>query len=138
MASISSHNQDLDRPPGTMNADASASALNHSVVQPGQSDPGAYSHRSSTATVEDYSRIMLEYTQRRMARFAQHLGETDRRPATSRSSRSSNTSGTSTSGILAAQASGPAPGPGPAGQTHPHAVPKTRHVGFGADVADGV
>ncbi|KAL4929656.1 uncharacterized protein BDV17DRAFT_290367 [Aspergillus undulatus] len=63
--------------------------------------------RSQAGSVEDYSRIMLEYTQRRMVGFAD---TDDRGYATSRSSRSSNTSGQSgksTSGILASQASAP-------------------------------
>lgn len=66
-------------------------------------------HRSQHASVEDYSRIMLEYTQRRMAGFAD---PEDTGYATSRSSRSSNNSGqsgNSTSGILAGHAAGPSP-----------------------------
>ncbi|KAL4939280.1 hypothetical protein BDV06DRAFT_225193 [Aspergillus oleicola] len=66
-----------------------------------------HTERSQTGSVEDYSRIMLEYTQRRMAGCAD---TDDRGYATSRSSRSSNTSGQSgksTSGVLASQASGP-------------------------------
>ncbi|KAL4994172.1 hypothetical protein BDV10DRAFT_177411 [Aspergillus recurvatus] len=137
------HNQDLEPPPGAMNANASASAsasaLNSNAIHPGQSGPGAYNRRSSTSTVEDYSRVMLEYTQRRMAGFAGRHGNSDRGSATSRSSRSSNTSsqsGSSTSGILAEQASGP--GPSRAGQAHSPANPKIRRVDFGAGVSDGV
>ncbi|KKK11987.1 hypothetical protein ARAM_000833 [Aspergillus rambellii] len=58
-------------------------------------------------SIEDYSRIMLEYTQRRMVDFADV--DDDKGYATSRSSRSSNTSGksgVSTSGLLARQAQG--------------------------------
>ncbi|PWY74753.1 endosomal cargo receptor [Aspergillus eucalypticola CBS 122712] len=57
------------------------------------------------SSVEDYSRVMLEYTQRRMADFA----DLDDGKGSSRSSRSSQTSGnsgTSTSGMLARQAAG--------------------------------
>ncbi|KAL5338085.1 hypothetical protein BJX70DRAFT_398994 [Aspergillus crustosus] len=74
--------------------------------------------RHQTASVEDYSRIMLEYTQRRLAGFAE---TEDRGYATSRSSRSSNTSGqsgNSTSGFLAGQAAG-------------HALSKGRHDSTG-------
>ncbi|KAL4742097.1 hypothetical protein BDV11DRAFT_37109 [Aspergillus similis] len=131
-----SHNQDSDPPLGAMNADASS----RNVIYPGQSEgPGAHNRRSSTSTVEDYSRIMLEYTQRRLAGFADRLGDSDRGSATSRSSRSSNTSGqsgTSTSGFLAGQASGP--GPSLAGRTHSQADPKISRVDFGAGVLDGV
>ncbi|GKZ29102.1 hypothetical protein AbraIFM66950_003061 [Aspergillus brasiliensis] len=57
------------------------------------------------SSVEDYSRVMLEYTQRRMADFT----DLDDEKGSSRSSRSSQTSsnsGTSTSGLLARQAAG--------------------------------
>ncbi|OJZ82231.1 hypothetical protein ASPFODRAFT_210955 [Aspergillus luchuensis CBS 106.47] len=57
------------------------------------------------SSVEDYSRVMLEYTQRRMADFA----DLDDGKGSSRSSRSSQTSGNSgnsTSGTLARQAAG--------------------------------
>lgn len=84
---------DAGRPPG-----------NATVIQPEYT-----ADRNQNATVEDYSRIMLEYTQRRMAGFAD---PEDTRYAASRSSRSSNTSGqsgNSTSGILAGHASGPSP-----------------------------
>lgn len=66
-----------------------------------------FAQRSNT--VEDYSRIMLEYTSRRMAGFADPAR---RGYASSRSSRSSNASGqsgTSISGSLAGQAAGPGP-----------------------------
>ncbi|KAL3430692.1 hypothetical protein BDV09DRAFT_189013 [Aspergillus tetrazonus] len=138
-----SHNQDSGPPPGVMNANASV--RNRNVIYPGQSGgSGGHSRRSSTSTVEDYSRIMLEYTQRRMAGFADRPGDSDRRSATSRSSRSSNTSGqsgTSTSGFLAGQALGPGQGAGPGsgstGRTHSPADSKIRHVDFGAGVLDG-
>lgn len=84
---------DAGRPPG-----------NITVVHPEHTV-----YRNQNASVEDYSRIMLEYTQRRMAGFAD-LEDTGY--ATSRSSRSSNTSGqsgSSTSGILAGHASGASP-----------------------------
>ncbi|KAL2811337.1 hypothetical protein BJX63DRAFT_433489 [Aspergillus granulosus] len=55
------------------------------------------------ASVEDYSRIMLEYTQRRMASVA------DSGSRSSRASNDSGQSGSSTSGGLASQASGQAP-----------------------------
>ncbi|CBF74085.1 predicted protein [Aspergillus nidulans FGSC A4] len=137
-----SHNQDSGPPPGAMNANVSAS--NRNVIYPGQSGgSGGHSRRSST-TVEDYSRIMLEYTQRRMAGFADRPGDSGRRSATSRSSRSSNTSGqsgTSMSGFLAGQATGPGPGSGSGsaltGRTHSPADSKIRHVDFGAGVSDG-
>ncbi|KAL4758967.1 uncharacterized protein BDW70DRAFT_162069 [Aspergillus foveolatus] len=133
-----SHNQDSGPPPGAMNANASAS--NRNVIYPGQSGgSGGHNRRSSTSTVEDYSRIMLEYTQRRMAGFADRPGDSDRGSATSRSSRSSNTSGqsgTSTSGFLAGQASGPGRGAGPC-RTHSPADSKIRHVDFGAGALDG-
>ncbi|GLA39325.1 hypothetical protein AnigIFM63604_005000 [Aspergillus niger] len=57
------------------------------------------------SSVEDYSRVMLEYTQRRMADFT----DLDDEKGSSRSSRSSQTSGnsgSSTSGMLARQAAG--------------------------------
>ncbi|KAL5047358.1 hypothetical protein BDW71DRAFT_206485 [Aspergillus fruticulosus] len=130
------HSQYPDPPPGAMNADARA--LNPNVIHPGQPGSGAHNRRSSTSTIKDYSRIMLEYTERRMAGFAGRPGASDRGSATSRSS-SSNTSGqsgTSTSGILAGQASGPSPGL--AGPTHSPADPKIRRVDFGAGVSDGV
>ncbi|KAL4977073.1 hypothetical protein BDW66DRAFT_133327 [Aspergillus desertorum] len=131
------HNQDSEPPPGAMNADANASALNPNVIHPGQSGPGAHNRRSSTSSVEDYSRIMLEYTQRRMARLAKRPGDNERGSATSRSSRSSNTSsqsGGSMSGILAGQASGPGPG----FQSFSPADHKIRRVDFGAGISDGV
>ncbi|PYH42691.1 uncharacterized protein BP01DRAFT_367893 [Aspergillus saccharolyticus JOP 1030-1] len=59
-------------------------------------------------SVEDYNRVMLEYTQRRMADFAEF--DDDKGSFPSRSSRSSQTSGdsgASTSGVLASQAAGP-------------------------------
>jgi hypothetical protein len=123
-----------------MNANPSAS--NRNVIYPGQSGGSGHNRRSSTSTVEDYSRIMLEYTQRRMAGFADRPGAGDRGSATSRSSRSSNTSGqsgTSTSGFLAGQASGPGAGPGSGltGRTHSPADSNIRHVDFGAGVLDG-
>ncbi|KAL4964403.1 uncharacterized protein BDV14DRAFT_200929 [Aspergillus stella-maris] len=91
------------------------SAENSTPISPPGVDAGRlpdnnniiHTERPQTACVEDYSRIMLEYTQRRMAGFAD---TDDRSYATSRSSRSSNTSGhsgKSASGILAGQASGP-------------------------------
>ncbi|KAL4886254.1 hypothetical protein BJY04DRAFT_178732 [Aspergillus karnatakaensis] len=95
------------------------SSTNNSSMSPSDGEPGRppgnviqtdrSADRHHTASVEDYSRIMLEYTQRRMAGFAD---TDDRGYATSRSSRSSNTSGqsgNSTSGILASQAAGHAP-----------------------------
>ncbi|OJJ07982.1 hypothetical protein ASPVEDRAFT_47168 [Aspergillus versicolor CBS 583.65] len=88
-------------PPGT---DTGRPPGNFTVIQPEHSVD-----RSQTASVEDYSRIMLEYTQRRMAGFAD---PEDTGYAASRSSRSSNTSGQSgrsTSGILAGHAPGPSP-----------------------------
>ncbi|PWY79651.1 hypothetical protein BO70DRAFT_293132 [Aspergillus heteromorphus CBS 117.55] len=60
------------------------------------------------SSVEDYSRVMLEYTQRRMAGFVD-LDDDKGGHAThsSRSSQTSGNSGTSTSGFMARQASGP-------------------------------
>ncbi|KAI9041730.1 uncharacterized protein KD926_006454 [Aspergillus affinis] len=58
-------------------------------------------------SIEDYSRVMLQYTQNRMSGFAR-LDDDKRLPA-SRSSRSSDTgneSGDSASGMLARQANG--------------------------------
>ncbi|RDW93092.1 uncharacterized protein DSM5745_00414 [Aspergillus mulundensis] len=126
-ASISP-NEQPGRPPGTSTMNA-----NSSVIHPGQPDNANFhSRRSSQSTVEDYSRVMLEYTQRRMAGFAEVPGaDNDRGSSTSHSSRSSNTSGqsgTSTSGILAGQAAGPPP-----------ANPKIRHAEYDDDAAvDGV
>ncbi|KAL4903412.1 hypothetical protein BDW74DRAFT_179829 [Aspergillus multicolor] len=114
-------------------SDISTMNANSNVIHPGQSDNfNVHSRRSSQSTVEDYSRVMLEYTQRRMAGFAEVPGaDNDRGSATSHSSRSSNTSGqsgTSTSGILAGQAAGPPP-----------ANPKIRHAEYdGAGAVDGV
>ncbi|KAF7178735.1 hypothetical protein CNMCM7691_007553 [Aspergillus felis] len=59
-------------------------------------------------SIEDYNRIMLQYTQRRMSTFLD-MGN-DSTPPPSRSSRSSDSSGNSgvlTSGALARQAAGP-------------------------------
>ncbi|KAL4952145.1 hypothetical protein BDW69DRAFT_185713 [Aspergillus filifer] len=90
------------------------SAENSTPIFPPGGDAGRppgnniiHTERPQTASVEDYSRIMLEYTQRRMAGFAD---TDDKGYATSRSSRSSNASGhsgKSISGVLAGQASGP-------------------------------
>ncbi|OJJ48935.1 hypothetical protein ASPZODRAFT_1358651 [Penicilliopsis zonata CBS 506.65] len=63
-------------------------------------------------SLDDYNRIMLEYTQRQMASFVDQDGDRHRATSTrSRSSRSSDTSGRSgqsTSGILAGHAAAPA------------------------------
>ncbi|KAL4753184.1 hypothetical protein BDW72DRAFT_191331 [Aspergillus terricola var. indicus] len=137
-----SHNQDSGPSPGAMNADASTS--NRNVIYPGRSGgSGAHHRRSSTSTVADYSRIMLEYTQRRMAGFADRPGDSDRGSATSRSSRGSNTSsqsGTSTSGFLAGQDPGPGPGSGSGltSRTHSPADSKISHVDYGVGVVDGI
>ncbi|EAW24310.1 uncharacterized protein NFIA_038840 [Aspergillus fischeri NRRL 181] len=59
-------------------------------------------------SVEDYNRVMLQYTQRRMSTFLD-MGN-DGGPPPSRSSRSSDSSGNSgisTSGVLARQAAAP-------------------------------
>jgi hypothetical protein len=72
-----------------------------------QTDPSMDRHHG--ASVEDYSRIMLEYTQRRMAGFT---NTSDKGYASSRSSRASNgsgQSGMSTSGGLASLAAGQVP-----------------------------
>ncbi|OJJ95457.1 hypothetical protein ASPACDRAFT_64367 [Aspergillus aculeatus ATCC 16872] len=75
--------------------------------------PGDYrihSHRTTDphSSVEDYNRIMLEYTQRRMADFAEFDDDKGSFPSrSSRSSQTSGNSGTSTSGVLARQAAGP-------------------------------
>ncbi|KAI9369492.1 hypothetical protein BJX61DRAFT_545513 [Aspergillus egyptiacus] len=87
--------------------------------------PGNFIHtdrsmgRHHASSVEDYSRVMLEYTRRRMAGFADTGGN---RAAPSYSSRSSNTSENSTSDVLAGQAAS-------------HSPPKSRH-GSAGDVHD--
>ncbi|PWY86448.1 hypothetical protein BO94DRAFT_546677 [Aspergillus sclerotioniger CBS 115572] len=58
------------------------------------------------SSVEDYSRVMLEYTQRRMADFADLDDDKGSFSRSSRSSQTSGGSGTSTSGLLARQAAG--------------------------------
>ncbi|KAL4804893.1 hypothetical protein BDV18DRAFT_161297 [Aspergillus unguis] len=104
--SMPPHN-DTGRPPGSNpNTDNMPPSSHSNFIHTDAHHPAA----SQNNSVEDYSRIMLEYTQRRMAGFADPPD--DRGYATSRSSRSSNTSGqsgNSQSGILAGQAAGPGP-----------------------------
>ena len=64
-----------------------------------------------SSSVEDYSRVMLEYTRRRMSTFTD-MGMDDKRHNSTRSnssgsSMSSDKSGASTSGVLARQAAAP-------------------------------
>lgn len=102
-------------------APSGTDAGNFTVIQPEHT-----MDRNQNPSVEDYSRIMLEYTQRRMAGFADPEGTGY---ATSRSSRSSNNSGqsgNSTSGILAGHASGPSP---------PSKLPRDSPDGAGAQSA---
>ncbi|KAL2846118.1 hypothetical protein BJY01DRAFT_176623 [Aspergillus pseudoustus] len=91
----------------------SPSANSHSMSAAG-GDPGrppgnilqadrSIDHHHHGVSVEDYSRIMLEYTQRRMAGFA------DTSSRSSRASNGSGQSGHSTSGVLASQAAGYVP-----------------------------
>ncbi|KAJ0417706.1 hypothetical protein BJY00DRAFT_198611 [Aspergillus carlsbadensis] len=65
--------------------------------------------RHHGASVEDYSRIMLEYTQRRMAGFADPGNKGYASSRSSRASNGSGQSGTSTSGGFASQAAGQVP-----------------------------
>ncbi|OOF94334.1 hypothetical protein ASPCADRAFT_208848 [Aspergillus carbonarius ITEM 5010] len=71
-------------------------------------DPSVHTARAADphSSVEDYSRVMLEYTQRRMADFADLDDDKGSFSRSSRSSQTSGSSGTSTSGLLARQAAG--------------------------------
>ncbi|RAL01921.1 uncharacterized protein BO80DRAFT_434066 [Aspergillus ibericus CBS 121593] len=71
-------------------------------------DPSLQTARSVDphSSVEDYSRVMLEYTQRRMADFADLDDDKGSFSRSSRSSQTSGSSGNSTSGLLARQAAG--------------------------------
>ncbi|KAL3478388.1 hypothetical protein BJX99DRAFT_256506 [Aspergillus californicus] len=87
----------------------SISSSSATSMSPSPSDADRPPGTQGQPTVEDYSRIMLQYTQRRMAGFA---NSSRKGYATSRSSRSSNASGQSgksNSGILAGQAAGYTP-----------------------------
>lgn len=57
----------------------------------------------------DYNRTMLEYTQRQMSSFVDLDDAKSGSGTSSRSSQSSGNSGTSSNGVLAGQANGPAP-----------------------------
>jgi hypothetical protein len=59
-------------------------------------------------SIEDYNRVMLQYTQRRMSTFLDMGNDSGPPPSlSSRSSDSSGNSGVSTSGVLARQAAAP-------------------------------
>ncbi|GFF45102.1 hypothetical protein IFM51744_05981 [Aspergillus udagawae] len=58
-------------------------------------------------SIEDYNRVMLQYTQRRMSSFLDMGNDSGPPSRSSRSSDSSGNSGVSTSGVLARQAAGP-------------------------------
>ncbi|KAL3462573.1 hypothetical protein BJX64DRAFT_139026 [Aspergillus heterothallicus] len=91
-----------------MSPSANAHSMSAAGGDPGR-PPGNIIHpdrstdRHHGASVEDYSRIMLEYTQRRMAGFA------DTSSRSSRASNGSGQSGTFTSGVPASQVTGHAP-----------------------------
>ncbi|RAL09177.1 uncharacterized protein BO97DRAFT_186148 [Aspergillus homomorphus CBS 101889] len=96
----SMHEEQLRSMPPTAGEGCRPPGEHHIVSSSRASDP----HSS----VEDYNRVMLEYTQRRMANFAEfedHNGSFASR--SSRSSQTSGNSGSSTSGVLARQAAGP-------------------------------
>ncbi|PYH96115.1 hypothetical protein BO71DRAFT_321503 [Aspergillus ellipticus CBS 707.79] len=99
------HEQKIDSMPPT-GGEGCRPPGEHSVHMDRSVDP----HSS----VEDYSRVMLEYTQRRMAGFADlDDGKGGRPSRSSRSSQTSGNSGTSTSGFMARQAAGPTSAAGP-------------------------
>lgn len=69
---------------------------------PAETQPQKARQLNPRASLDDYNRVMLEYTKRRMSTFADVDGGRHGSPS-SDSSRSSGNSSTSTSGVLAHQ-----------------------------------